>query len=172
MFGWLKGRRAKEQEFFESMMTAAASGEQRARINRALGSLGVELPPADKNSDFSVKASAEFIKALSHSSGISLVSPTDDEAFVLGIFSLITSDYVSQKVGAQFEGVATVAFLDAFGLRSQQRLPEILGSYNEMATKGDMTKVIGTVLARWFSQPSPENFKTVQNLLDECIRHA
>ena len=131
MFGWFKGRRAKEQEFLESMMTAAATGEQRARINRALGSLDVELPRIEKNRDFCVKASSEFIKALARASDISLFSPTDDEAFVLGIFSIITSDYVSQKVGAQFESVATVAFLDAFGIGSEKRLPDILGSYNE-----------------------------------------
>ena len=172
MFGWLKGRRAKEQEFFESMMSAAATGEHRARINRALGSLGVELAPVEKSSDFCVKASSEFIRALSRSRGISLVEPTDDEAFVLGIFSIVASDYVSQKVGAQFESVATVAFLDTFGIGSEMNLPEILGSYNEMATNGDMTKVIGSVLARWFNEPSQENFRTIEKLLDDCIRHA
>ncbi|WBQ11347.1 hypothetical protein L2D01_06065 [Hyphomonadaceae bacterium ML37] len=170
MFGWLKGRQAQEREFFASLMSAAAEGQARDSINRALDSLNAEILPLDSSIDFSVQASSEFIKILSWSCGISLSKCNDDEAFVQRIFSMVASDYISQKIGAQFESVSAVAILNTFGIENRDELAEIIDKFNEMVLNDSNTiNAIGSVIKIWFEQPTNENFSKIQSLFRFCV---
>ena len=44
VFGWFKKPNQRDREFMKMLITAAAEGESRAKVNRALGSEGIQLP--------------------------------------------------------------------------------------------------------------------------------
>lgn len=169
MFGWMKGRRAQEQEFLDRALRAMTEGNARARVNRALGTLGADVPPEPKNVDFCVSAATSFMNELARAAGLDCSSLDDDEAFVLGLFSMVASDHLCHIVGAQFEMASVGAHIMVFGPDRAESFPSLIDSYNTMATRGDMIQVIGNAIAKWFGEPSTENFARLSKLLSVCL---
>ena len=62
MFGWLRGKMQKDLEFKESMMTVAEE-DSRAKVNRAIGSVGFQFTYKSINLSCCIKAYWQLFKS-------------------------------------------------------------------------------------------------------------
>lgn len=170
MFG-LFGRKKRDEQFLVDMMRAAAEGADRAKINQALGSVGVQQNPEPDNAVFSVKASAAIVRVIAKNAGRSIPTMDDDDQFVAGIFAFVVSNHVSRLVGAPFETVSSLVLLDLFGLEWAANVSVIADSYNRMCQTGRVIEVIGVNVARWFNNPTHEQMGKLVELFDLCRKH-
>jgi hypothetical protein len=172
MFGWFKGRRKKDKEFLESMMRTAVEGHSRVSVNRALGSLGIQLSREPDNTQFSIRASSALVRAISEKAGLSVHSMDDDDRFVAAIFCFVTSDHISHIIGAPFEMVSTVVPLDLFGHKYADRVFAWGNSFNRMAAEGRVVEAIGENIAKWIAEPTNDQFEKLAKLFQLCRKSA
>ena len=69
MFGFFKRKKQKEIEILRTLMSAAAEGEQRAKINAAIGSLDIQLPPENDNTQYCINTCAVIVRNIMESYG-------------------------------------------------------------------------------------------------------
>ena len=172
MFGWLKGRRDRDQDFLDNFQRAAAKGESRARVNRALSSAGVQLAAEPDNAQFCIKASAAIVRVIVQRAGMSIREIDDETKFVAGIFGFVASDYLSRVVEAPFEIVSSIVLLELFGTEYAEHIGRVGDSYNRMAQSGQVIKTIGQNIADWISTPTDEQLEQLADLFRLCRKYA
>ena len=172
MFGWLKSKRQKDSEFFEGMMRAAAEGSRRAQINAALGSKGIQLGFQKDNDQYCIQATSAIVSLIASDAGLEARNLKVDDRFVAGLFVFVVSNHVSLLIGAPFEEVAFIAFVDCLGMEFAQEVDSVGSSYNKMSNEGRVIEAIGTTVVNWISRPTEENFSKLAKLFDVCRSHA
>ncbi|MCP5361667.1 MAG: hypothetical protein H6908_03360 [Hyphomicrobiales bacterium] len=173
MFGFFKGTKQKDLEFFKEMMSAAAEGEQRAKINSAIGSLGIQLEPENDNSQYCIKVSSALVKKIMMSHGTTIKSAENDDILTAGLFLFVVSNHITRVVGAPFEEVSSIAVLDLFyDISSPQEIAEyvnpIANLYNDASTNSKIPLAIGQNLVKWIEEPIHENYTRLVELYKLC----
>ncbi len=172
MFEWFKRRKRRDEEFFLNYVRAAAEGENRAKVNRALGSVGVQLPFEPDNTQYCIKASAALVRVVTEKVGVSMHAADKDDRFVVGIFGFVAGDYFSGIMGAPFETVSSIVALDLLGVEYAAQIGSLGDSYNRMAQTGRVIEAIGQNIAKWVSAPTDEQLKKLADLFKLCRQHA
>lgn len=173
MFGFLKRRKQQELEFVEGLIRAAAEGDSRAKINRALGSEGVQLTPKEDNHQYSIHASATIVRLIAKEAGVPIgVNGNEDDNFVAGIFAFVVSNHVSYMIGAQFEMVSSIVIIDLLGQDAASQVNDLAESYNRMSQEGRVVEAIGQNIAKWITDPTDEQFSKLAALYKLCRENA
>jgi hypothetical protein len=172
MFDWLTGSKKREKLLMESMMRAAGEGASRAKVNQALGTVGIQFPPENDNTLYCVRAASAIVRIITLKAGYSTDYADLDDRFVAGIFSFVVSNHVSLIVGAEFEFVAAIVPLDLFGHDFADQVDALGNSYNQMAQEGKVVEAIGQNVAKWIDKPTDEQLTKLASLFELCRRHA
>lgn len=173
MFGFFKRKKQKEIEILRTLMSAAAEGEQRAKINAAIGSLGIQLPPENDNTKYCINTCAVIVRNIMESYGTKPEDANDDDIFTAGLFLFTVSNHITRIVGAPFETVASVTPLELFSAtRSPLEMAEyvhLIGNlYNDTMDNGRVCEAIGQSLAKWIMFPTHEQFDKLIQLYRLC----
>ena len=173
MFGFLKRKKQKEIEFLRTLVRASAEGEQRAKINSAIGSLGIQLRPENDNALYCVKTCAVIVRAIIENYGTKIEDVNDDDIFTAGLFLFVLSDHIARIVGAPFETVASIAPLELFSTThsplEMAEYVQLIGKlYNETMDKSRICEAIGQNLAKWIALPTHEQFDRLIQLYGLC----
>jgi hypothetical protein len=169
MLGLFKRRK---QRFMEGLMQAKEA-ESRAKVNRALGSVGVQLAPEPDNIQYCIKASSAIVRVITQKADAPSVGlMNEDDKFVAGIFCLVASSYVSGVVGAQFEMVSSTAAIDLLGLDYADRVSDLGESYSSMSQNGRVIEAIGQNIAKWIASPTDDRLDKLAKLYKLCREHA
>lgn len=172
MFGLFKGRKQSDLEFMKDLITAAAEGENRAKVNRALGSAGIQLPIKSDNAQYCIRASSAIVRLISETANVPVQTMDEDDKFVVGIFALVASDYVTRIIGAQFEIVSTIVVIDLLGHSYSENVSELGDAYNRMASEGRVIEAIGQNIAKWISNPTNEQIEKLGSLFKLCREYS
>lgn len=171
VFGLFKKRKSNFPELTD-LISAAAEGESRATVNRALGSKGVQLAPEDDNSPYSIQASANIVRLIAREAGIPIgIDGNDDDNFVAGIFAFVVSNHISYMIGAPFEIVSSIVVMDLLGQDAASEVNDLADSYNRMSQEGPIIEAIGQNVAKWVSAPTDEQFSKIVDLYKLCRNH-
>jgi len=173
MFGLFKRRKQKDLEFTETLMRAAAEGDSRAKVNRALGSKGIQLTPEKNNHQYSIQASAAIVRLIAKKAGVPIgANGDDDDNFVAGIFAFVVSNHVSYIIGAQFEMVSSIVVIDLLGQDAASKVNDLAASYNRMSQEGRVVEAIGHNIAKWITAPTDDQFSKLAALYKVCRENA
>lgn len=157
----------------QTMMRAYAEGEERAKINQALGSLGIQLKSEDDSAQYSIKTTAAIVRAIMEKYGTDLKKINDDDMFTAGIFLFAISNHITRVVGAPFEQVAAITPLEL--LRESRSLEQLAGyvnpignTYNNAAKNSKIIDAIGQNIVEWISTPEHDRFDKIVKLYGLC----
>lgn len=170
MFGWLTGRRKRDEEFAKQMMRAAAEGHGRAQMRSAFSTIDVALSGND-DVTYAARAAAGLVRKLITTIG---ADPQDDDTiFAGGIFAFAAANHFSYQIGASFEQTSSLAMLDLAGGSPQEfkrTLDPVVNAYNRMTASSDKVMLaIGQNIARWTQSPTPEQFSRLSALFKTCL---
>jgi hypothetical protein len=174
MFWKSKRRREEERRFTLDLMRAAAEGKNRAMINRALGTLGKQLPPEPDNAKFCTLAVCEIVTSVMERVGHRPRTADDDSQFVGGMFAFVASDYVSRIVGTSFETVSSIAVIALFyGAANASEGAALVGevgrAYNKLAIEdGAVLRMIGEAIAEWINDPTEAGVEKLVGIFNLC----
>ena len=173
MFGLFKSRRKKEEEFMLKMMSAAAEGEQRAKINAALGSLDVQIEPIEDNAQYCIKTSALIVKKIVEGYGTDLTKADDDDIITMGLFLFAVSNHITRVIGAPFEEVSAITLLELFSdVRPSEEMtnyiPIVIDTYNSAATDSKIVDAIGQNFVKWLNEQTHSQFEKLIVLYKMC----
>jgi len=149
----------------------AIEGTQRARVNHALASSGVELPVEINSTQFCIRASAATVRLIAQKASIPL-DANDDDRFVAGVFSFVASNHQSRIIGAPFEMIASAVPLELFGIDYVDQVPDLADSYNRMAQGSRVFEAIGQNIAKWIANPTDAHLSSLASLYRLCREHA
>ena len=154
-------------------MRAAAEGDSRAKVNRALGTVGVRFESDDDNVQYCINASAVIVRLIAASAEDPIGNMTnDDDKFVAGIFSFATSNHLSHIIGAPFEMVASIVPLELFGTDYSSEVASLGDSFNTMSQEGRVIEAIGQNVAKWIATPTDDHLAKLVALYRLCKTHA
>ena len=165
---FINKKKRNDREFLKEIVSAAAEGESRAQVNRALGSVGVEFDAEPDNAQFCIKASAAVVELIMKRAGKDPKSATSDDIFTGGVFGVVASNHLTRLVGAQFETVSSIVPLELFGLEAASDVPEIINAYNRITQEGRIAEAIGQNIALWIAEPSDERLDKLAKLYKLC----
>jgi hypothetical protein len=172
MFGFFK-RKQKDREFMMRLMTAAAEGEQRSKINAALSSLGIQLEAEEDNSQYCIKTTAAFVKKIVEEYGTDIQNANDDDIVTAGIFLFTVSNHITRVIGAPFEAVSSITLFELFSdVKSIGELTEyipIIGStYNTAAENTKIIDAIGQSFVNFLNEQQYSQFENLIKLYGIC----
>ena len=172
---WLYQHRKRKDELRIATMMyhAAAAGEKRKIIDRAIESLNGEKSEATDPKSYCVSSVLTLVKAFRKLFGKNPDTEDADEQFVIGIFAMVTSDIITQQIGPSFEEVSTavLVILSAPSHQMDDRsnyLGEITHAYNRMNVEGRTTEAIGKTIVAWIDDPSHERLEKLRELYVLC----
>jgi hypothetical protein len=173
MFG-LFGRSKKkaESELLVDLMRAAGEGALRSRLREALSTLGITLPTKRDDTELAIFAVSELVKKIVIHSNCDENLEDNDERFVVGIFCVVASNYISRVYAVSFEIVGAVSPINVVPLGAEDEIPSYINSYNLMSQQGRVIEAIGTSIAKWVNEPSDDKFSSLVKLFDLLLEHA
>jgi hypothetical protein len=169
MFGWFKRRR--EEALLREFLPALAQGEKYRPIREALKAIGVEDKETEPSA-FTAIAAASLSLQLCRLAEADLTN--DDDVFVGGMFALVTSDYIANRVGAQFEVSASLSLLEFAGSKTEfERIHNpITSAYNaQVSEMSPQLQAIGSTVAKWMHYPTDENLARLVKLFQLHRQH-
>ena len=163
------------------MARSFAEGESRAKINRALGSIGVQLSADTENRDYCVTASIELVRAVIKRADKVISSVDVDDRFIGGLFAFVAGYHFSKMIGAQVEIVCPIAASMLFppttvagSATAGDIAREVADSFNRMAregpegAEGQVLDVIGKGIVLWIEQATEDPLGKLAGLFLEC----
>ncbi|MAZ44204.1 MAG: hypothetical protein CMF48_03395 [Legionellales bacterium] len=115
MFDFLKSlfksREEINMEWLARFVSAYAEGQQRAKINSALGSINVQLSPEDDNTQYSIQVSHNIVREILKAHGTNINETDEYDILAAGFLLFIVSNHISLLVGAPFEHVSSIAII-------------------------------------------------------------
>ncbi len=156
----------------EGLMRAAAEGDSRAKVNRALGSVGIQLTPEEDNTHYCIKASTAIVRFIAAKAEDPIEDMKNaDDNFVAGIFSFVASNHLTHIIGAPFEMVASIVPLNLFGNDYASEVDALGNSFNTMTQEGRVIEAIGQNIAKWIATPTDEHLGKLVALYKLCKEH-
>lgn len=179
MFGLFKRKKKSnldflnDPDFFKTMMHSAAEGQQRANVNQALGSLGIQLPAEESNTQYCIKRTSALTKYIMTRAGTDTSCIEDDDIFTAGVFAFTIGNHLTRIIGAPFEEVTALTVLDLFHEdRPVKQLTEyirpIIDTYNGLCTSSKIIEAIGQNVAKWINEPTDEQFTKLVSIYKLC----
>jgi hypothetical protein len=176
MFNFFKSKREKNLEFLRLMISAAAEGEHRAKINSAIGSLGIQLKPENNNALYCIKTSAVIVKNIMEQFGTNLSDVDEDDIFTAGVFLFTVSNHITYVIRTPFEEVASITPLELFSATHDPSeianyVAAIGNTYNSISQSSKIIEVIGQNLITWIDAPTQEQFNKLVQLYGLCRKN-
>lgn len=155
------------------MMRIAAEGQERSKINAALGSLGLEQERVDDSSQYCIKTSVAFVKKIIEEYGTNINEPDDDDIITAGVFLFVISNHITRVIGAPFEIVSAITPLMLFSNSTRIKdIPDlvsvIIDTYNGAAENTKITDAIGQNFVKYLDQQEYSQFRKIVELYGIC----
>lgn len=166
---WPFSKSKHAEQFAVSVVKAAAQGAERARVVRALATVGLQLDTKLDDEQFCVKAVIAIVRELAQASRQTPIWIDDDHRFTAGIFAFTLSNSLSYRLGSLFETVSTQAalILTSVGTGDDddfRDVDDLASVYNDLTTKGRIVEAIGTTFSRWLVTPTRDNYSSLAKL--------
>lgn len=190
MFGWLTGKRKRDEDFMIDLMRAAAEGDSLRRLRQSIATVSsVELNRKSPSENAAVAAAALANAVMEKVIGnldddddeddldlddIDLDDDNeddkDDDRFLAGLFAFVYANYFSLILSGQFEMAAPIAVLHTLGTGHFEKwFNPVLNYYNQAsASNSKEILAIGQTCERWYKEPTTENFDRIVKLFELC----
>jgi hypothetical protein len=158
----------------QDMMSAAAEGSQRKKINKAIETAGLPVPYDDDTTQYCTVATARLVEAIILKSGKDTMNANDKEMFVGCLFTLIVGNHLSRLLNVQFEFVTAAAPVMIYDKRIVENdiLSEAIENYNDMIVSGNSISLIGQGIAEWLNDPNDLQLERIANYFLVTIENA
>ncbi|MEF2072266.1 hypothetical protein [Consotaella aegiceratis] len=165
-------RKAEHEQLLVDMMRAAAEGENIARFRSAASMIGAQTSGLE-GSRFVGVVSGRLARRLIDEA--SYFWEDKDAQFVAGLFAFVACNHVSYKTGDPFEESTVIAILEIVTPeleRAADLHSEVVKTYNGLGeNQPKLMQAIGQTTARWFSEPSDENLRSLADLFEVCVKN-
>lgn len=194
MFGWLTGKRKREEEFMLNMMRAVAEGDSLRRLRQAIATVSTtELNEKSPSENAAIAAAALATAVVKRATAdlddddddddldlddledldLDGDDDKDDDRFLAGLFAFVYANYFSLLLAGQFEMAAPIAVLHTLRPGHFEKwFNPVLNYYNQAsASNSNEILAIGKSCEHWYKEPTAENFDKIVKLFKICREH-
>ncbi len=146
----------------------------RQKIDRALLTLGLELPTQTDKCQHSISTAQSVVKVVMERAGRPSTVAHEDDKFVGGLLAFVASDIISRMEGTEFEIVSSVAVIGLFydahnAAEGGELVREVANAFNGLAReKPQLLQAIGQNITKWFDEPTDAQLSKLADLFGVC----